>query len=123
MTIDLGTSAALSVAAGAVLSLIFILIPPARSWFTSQDGDTQKALTGVLILLVAVLAVLGSCAGFIAAVACEQRSIVDYIVNVAFAAVLGLATNRALFSAARFTGRGRTARTIGGPTRSKLLDV
>lgn len=125
MPIDLGSPAALTVAAGAVLSLLFILIPPARRWFTEQDGDTQKALTGGLILLVAAAAVLGSCAGVLDAVACEQASIVDYVINVAIAGVLGLATNRALFSAARVASRrGVRARTIGAPAqRSKLLDA
>jgi hypothetical protein len=125
MPIDLGTPEALTIAAGAVLSLVFILFPPARRWFTEQDGDTQKALTGGLILLVAAAAVLGSCAGVLDAVACEQASIVDYVIKVAIAGVLGLATNRTLFSVARVTGRSRAqARTIGAPpTRSKLLDA
>lgn len=129
--IDLGTPEALASAAGAVLALFFILIPPARRWFVERDGDTQKAITGGAILLVAALAVIGTCANVIATgIVCTQQGIVDYFLRVAFASVLGVGINRGLFAGARVAGRRRPRLKVIGAndgggsssSQSKLLD-
>lgn len=123
MTFDLSTSAGVTAFAGALVALVFILVPPARHWFVDQDAETQRALTGLMILIVAALAVASSCFGLFGFVACTVQSIIEYFVSVVFAAVLGLATSRGVFMAARIV-RSRTDSTTKALSseQPKLLD-
>lgn len=102
MTIDLLTASGITAAFSLLLSLIFILVPPARRWFVQLSADNQQALTGAGILIVAAVAVGLGCAGVITFIPCTPKSIAEYAIGVVFVAVLGDRVSKATFAAARW---------------------
>lgn len=128
MTLDFSTPESLATLAGTLLALVFVLIPPARRWFTALEADSQAAITGLLILAVAAVGVLLSCTGIAGAIACTTQDVLDYAVRVVFAAVLGVGANRGVFLAARLAqskrgdARGDAfEKALQSPERAKLL--
>lgn len=122
---SLASSAGLVALAGALLAAFFIIITPARAWFTALSADEQGALTAWLIIALAALAVLGSCAGWFAVVPCTSKGFLDYVGQVVFAAVLGVGANRAIFQIARImrgSSDGASKDLTPAPSRAKLLD-
>lgn len=128
MDLDFSTPEALTTAAGFLMSLIFVIWPSARRWFTEKDADTQAAINGGIILLVATLGVVGGCTGIIPTqVACTQDNIVNYAVRIVFASVLGVGANRSVFLVARklnpaARATAKALETQPPAPRPKLLD-
>lgn len=102
MTIDLLSAAGLTAAFSLLLSLIFILAPPARRWFTALEAEQQQAITGAGILMIAGVATALGCAGVIVFIPCTSLSIGEYLFTVVFAAVIGDRTSKAAFAGARW---------------------
>lgn len=102
MTIDLLTASGLTAAFSLLLSLIFILIPPARRWFVGLSAENQQAITGGGILVVAAVAVALGCAGIITFIACSASSIGEYALTVVLAAIVGDRVSKAAFAGARW---------------------
>ena len=102
MTIDLLTASGITAAFSLLLSLIFILIPPARRWFVQLSAENQQALTGAGILIVAAVAVGLGCARVITFIPCTLQSIGEYAISVVFVAVLGDRVSKGAFAAARW---------------------
>lgn len=107
MTLDLLTASGLTAAFSFLLALVFVLIPPARRWFVALDAETQQAVTGVSILVIAALAVSLGCFGVLVFIPCTAPDIGSYLLSVVFVAVIGDRTSKAVFAAARWQiGRG-----------------
>ncbi len=102
MSIDLLTAGGITAAFSLILSLLFILIPPLRVKFIALDADTQQAVTGVGILAIAVVAVALGCAGVFAFIPCTSASILDYVLRVVVAAIIGDRVSKAAFASARW---------------------
>lgn len=124
---SLASSAGLVALAGVLIAAAFILIPPLRAWFTARSADEQSALTAWLILILAALALLGSCANVFTVVPCTSAGFLEYVGNVVFAAVLGVAANRGVFTLARVWrssgSRAESKDLAPAPSgRAKLLD-
>jgi len=102
MTLDLLTAGGLTAAFSTLLALVFILIEPARAWFEAKSAESQQAITGVGILVIAAAAVGLGCAGVITLVPCTVKGIGDYFIGVVFAAVLGDRVSKGWFAAARY---------------------
>jgi len=115
------TPETITLAAGALLSALFILFPPARAWFTAKDGDTQRAFTGGVLLLVALLTVGASCTGLVPSIACNVTDVGGYFTNVVLAAVLGLGASKGVFGLRKVAGSRSASRGLL-PTTGKLLD-
>lgn len=102
MTLDLLTAGGLTAAFSTLLALVFILIEPARAWFEAKSAESQQAITGVGILVIAAAAVGLGCAGVIVLVPCTVTGIGDYFIGVVFAAILGDRVSKGWFAAARY---------------------
>lgn len=130
MSIDilsaLASSVGLAALAGAFIASVFILIPPARAWFVALSADEQSALTAWLIVALAVIAILTSCAGVFSVVVCTSAGILDYVGQVVIVALAGVVGNRAVFQLARIRAARKTDASAKGlelaaPERAKLL--
>lgn len=119
MELQLTTAQGLTVAASTLLTAGALIIPQTRHWFESLDADTQKAVRGIAVIVLAILFVAGGCAGLIAsAPACTVQGVGDYAIGVVLASVLSLASTDGVFLVARkLRDRNGTPhlRTIGAP--------
>jgi hypothetical protein len=117
------TVAGLTSAASALIALVFILVPPARAWFESLDGEIQRAVNGVIIVVIGAGVAGASCVGLTAVVACTANDLVSYFVSVVFAAVIALGVTKAEYGIAQaFYQRRVRARSIGAaPHTTKLI--
>lgn len=134
MSIDilsaLASSVGLAALAGAFIASVFILIPPARAWFVALSADEQSALTAWLIVALAAIAILTSCAGVFSVVVCTSAGILDYVGQTVIVALAGVVGNRAVFQLARIRAARKTDASAKGlelaapeqaPDRAKLL--
>lgn len=53
----------LSLAAGALLSLLFSYIPGVKGWFESKDSTVKRLIMALALLVVSVLVFAAGCAG------------------------------------------------------------
>jgi hypothetical protein len=114
--LQLTTSQGLTVATSTLLTAAALIIPKTRTWFESKDADTQKAIRGIAVIVLAVVFVIGGCAGLIAgAPACTVQSIGDYLIGVVLAAVLSLASTDGVFLVAR------KLRDRNGPPHMRMI--
>lgn len=118
------TAEAITLAAGALLAAAFILVPSWRAKFTELDGDTQKALTAGIILLIAAGVVFTSCTGLFPAIACERQDVLSYLTNVALSAILGLGASNGVFRLFKVASKPSTIERGVSLSRvtEKLLD-
>lgn len=94
MTLD---STAVSMLAGAGLSLVFSYIPPLQDWYAGLAGAGKRALMGAAVLLAAGISFGLACSGWLASfgyqMSCDQPGLAGLV-----QAVLGaLAANQATY--------------------------
>lgn len=125
MKLDLLTASGLTAAVSILFSLIFILIPPARRWFTALSAENQQAIVGAGILITAVVAISLGCAGVLPFIACSAPAIFDYFIGVVVVAIMGDRASKATFATARWwdtrAKRGQASKTLDAPRSGKLL--
>ena len=110
MELKLDSPQGLTAAVTTVITVVAILIPQTRNWFASKDADTQKAIRGVGVLILAVVFVAGGCFGVISGVPCTVQAIGDYAIGVVLAAVLSMASTDGVFLVARKIRDARSPR-------------
>lgn len=122
MTLDLLTASGLTAAFSFFLALVFVLVPPARRWFVALEAETQQAVTGISILVIAAVAVGLGCAGVLPFIPCTTQDIGGYLLSVVFVAVIGDRTSKGVFAAARWwDARGDQAAMKGLAIRDGRL--
>lgn len=87
------TSEQLGALAGLILSLAFSYIPGLSDKFAALDATVKRLIMAALLLVVAVVALLLSCAQIVNTVTCSQAGVIQ-LVNVFIAA---LVANQAAF--------------------------
>lgn len=105
----LASSAGLALIAGALLAVAFVLITPLKTWFIAQNADAQAAIMAWLIIALAAVAIITSCAGVLSVITCTRGGILEYIGQVLYVALAGIAGNRAVFQLARARSNGRAS--------------
>lgn len=122
--LDLYTATGLTAGAAFLVSVAFVLLPPLRKWFSALEAETQQAVMGLVILIVAACGVFLGCSGAIAFIPCTVRDIGTYFLYVVLAAVVGDRTSKGVFAAARWvdmrTAEPYSAKALGSPS-GKLL--
>ena len=102
MSLDLLTASGLTAALSLLITLVFVVVPPARKWFVALSAETQQAVTGIGILVIAAFAVGAGCAGLITFIPCTVKPIGDYLVSVVVVAIVGNGASKSVFAGARF---------------------
>lgn len=75
-----------------IISLVFILYPPARSWFVALPSEYQTAVKGGVALIIAIASTLLGCAGIIIPpTECAVQPLIEWFGTVVLATVLGFA--------------------------------
>ena len=87
----------LLVAAGAVLSILFLVVPPLRKRYNPLDGSAKASIMAILILIVAVAVVIFSCTGLVDTVTCSKDGVFTYLLKTVGAALLSLTGNQATY--------------------------
>lgn len=115
------TPAALAAAASTLLTLLLMIFPPARVWFAAQTAEEQRAVRGVVVLVVAVASVYFGCTGVISGFTCTQTSVLDWVATVVMSALSGMAGTELVFGARRTRIARTQDKDMQVPTLSKLL--
>jgi hypothetical protein len=122
----LASSAGLALLAGGLLAVVFVAVPPLRAWFVALNADAQAALMAWLIIALAAVAIITSCAGVLSVIACTSGGVLEYIGQVLYVALAGIAGNRAVFQLARArasaSASSKDLAPEATPTRGKLLE-
>ena len=84
-----------SIYAGVAISLALSYFPGVSGWYEKQDSTVKRSILAVAILLIAVVMVLGSCAGIPLngnEVDCSQAGVMGVVNNVLSALIASQAT-------------------------------
>lgn len=116
------TPAALSAIASTLLTVILMVIPPARTWFAMQTAYEQRSIRGGVVIAVAVGSVYFGCMGVITGFTCTQTSMLDWVATVVVSTLAGMAGTEYDFGSGRMRSAAERKRTIETVTAQKLLE-
>lgn len=119
MSLDLLSASGLTAAVSLLFTLLFVLVPPLRTKYVSLSADTQQAIVGIGILVIALIAVGLGCAGVVTFIPCTVQSIGQYLIGVVVAAVIGDRVSKATFAGARWM----QSRKDGNSGSAKSLQI